>query len=273
MDMIKKNKLLLGYAAIAVLVAVALYFALNGAFSTSAKVSVKKILVSSAHMDEFLESDELPDFAALVDVKVKKRYFFEFIYRHAEDANDKIAKTADKLSDLHENKDYASDHDWIVETSIRYKIPTEDSTDAELIARLLKRAQPIPPSLVLAQAANESAWGTSRFATKANNLFGQWCFSKGCGLVPKQRNDGATHEVRVFDSPAKSVAGYIHNLNTSNAYKGLRDIRAKNKDADGVDLAAGLKSYSERGDEYVKEIRGMINFNKLGVYDDRYTAE
>ena len=283
MEFIKKQKRMLVYASIALLVAVALYFALNGALITSPQASVKKItttkgnsdkiLVSFANMDEFLESDELPDFAALADVKVKKRYFFEFVYRHAEDANDKIATITDKLSDLHESKDFDSEHDWIVDTSKRYKIPTEGATDTELVARLMKRAQPIPPSLVLAQAANESAWGTSRFAKKANNLFGQWCFTKGCGLVPKQRNGGAIHEVKTFDSPSKSVAAYIHNLNTGRAYQPLRDIRAKNKDADGVDLAAGLESYSERGDEYVKEIRSMIKFNKLGVFDERYTTD
>ena len=41
------------------------------------------------------------------------------------------------------------------------------------------------------QAANESAWGTSRFARIGLNFFGQWCYSKGCGMVPKRRNTGA----------------------------------------------------------------------------------
>ena len=35
----------------------------------------------------------------------------------------------------------------------------------------------------------------------------------------------------------------------------------------GYDLAAGLVKYSERGQEYVKEIRAMIRYNKLAKYD------
>ena len=58
----------------------------------------------------------------------------------------------------------------------------------------------LPPSLVLAQAANESNWGRSRFAEDFNNYFGIWCFVKGCGTVPKQRNENANHEVANFNS-------------------------------------------------------------------------
>ncbi|MCK5702619.1 MAG: glucosaminidase domain-containing protein, partial [Cyclobacteriaceae bacterium] len=43
---------------------------------------------------------------------------------------------------------------------------------------LLKRLQPPPVSLVLAQAALESGWGSSRFFKEANNVFGIWSFSK-----------------------------------------------------------------------------------------------
>jgi Bax protein len=123
----------------------------------------------------------------------------------------------------------------------------------------------------MAQSANESAWGTSRFARKGNNFFGQWCFRKGCGLVPKQRDANKTHEVAAFDSPEESVKMYIRNLNSNSAYKSLRDLRAKlrraNKPVTGHALAAGLKHYSERGLEYVKELREMISFNKLARYD------
>ncbi len=37
-------------------------------------------------------------------------------------------------------------------------------TDEIMLAELLKRVDVIPEALVLMQAANESAWGTSRFA-------------------------------------------------------------------------------------------------------------
>jgi len=113
----------------------------------------------------------------------------------------------------------------------------------------------IPPSLALAQAANESAWGTSRFARQAHNYYGQWCFEKGCGIVPDRRDANKSHEVAAFDSPRESVARYLHNLNSNSA------------PVTGIALAAGLGKYSERGADYISELRSMIEFNKLSKYD------
>jgi len=56
----------------------------------------------------------------------------------------------------------------------------------------------------------------------------------------------------------------------------LRDIRlkARNRDdiASGPSLAAGLLGYSERGEDYVEEIRNMIRHNNLDYYDDDFQA-
>ena len=64
---------------------------------------------------------------------------------------------------------------------------------------------------------------------------------------------------------------YIRNLNSNSAYKPLRDVRAQlrqlNKPVTGHALAAGLNRYSERGLEYVSELRAMIEYNKLARYD------
>ena len=41
----------------------------------------------------------------------------------------------------------------------------------------------------------------------------------------------------------------------------------------GINLAAGLEGYSERGHEYIKEIRSMIRFNKLDQLDPGVLAD
>jgi len=126
-------------------------------------------------------------------------------------------------------------------------------------------------SLALAQAANESAWGTSRFAREGNNYFGQWCFEPGCGLVPENRASGKTHEVARFSSPAESVKAYIENLNSNSAYEALRSQRAKQGESSspigGMALSNGLLNYSERGQDYVHDIQGLIQNNQLEKYD------
>ena len=109
-------------------------------------------------------------------------------------------------------------------------------------------------------------WGNSRFARQANNYFGQWCFTKDCGLVPLRRSAGARHEVQYFASVDLSVRAYIHNLNTSASYKLLRNLRhslrRQHKPLDAEFLAMGLKDYSERGMDYVRIIQGMIRSNQ-----------
>jgi len=137
--------------------------------------------------------------------------------------------------------------------------------------QLLQRVDEVPVALVLAQAANESGWGTSRFVRQANNLFGHWTFRPEQGLVPLQRDDGKKHRVRIFPSLRSSVRAYLFNLNTGRAYLRLRQLRAilrdNNQLLDGEHLAAGLINYSERGKDYVEEIRDLIRSNHLTHFE------
>lgn len=148
---------------------------------------------------------------------------------------------------------------------------TGDINEADLQQKLLRRLDQLPPSLVLAQAAIESGWGTSRFAQQGNSLFGQWSYQKNSGLVPDARDEGASHMVRAFDSIQESVRAYMRNLNTHAAYRELRQMRAamrdKDQPLDSSALAHGLVRYSQRGEAYVEEVKTIIRGNKLTQYD------
>ncbi len=142
--------------------------------------------------------------------------------------------------------------------------------DPATLQELMLRVDAIPPALALAQAANESAWGTSRFSREANNLFGEWTYVATDGLVPKKRDPDKKHFVRKFESLQASIASYMNNLNRGHAYDKFRSIRAEmrksNRPLSARKLAAGLVRYSERGEHYVKEIQRMIRHNKLDQY-------
>ena len=154
---------------------------------------------------------------------------------------------------------------WLDRLASRYK------TKPDRLDILIKRVDVIPTSLALAQAAIESGWGTSRFATQGNAIFGQWTTAGGRGMVPAGREEGLTHKIRTFDRLSESVTAYILNLNTHRAYRGLRALRqeARNKGArpDGMRLAAGLEPYSEKGEEYIDLLRGIIRVNRLLPFD------
>ena len=139
------------------------------------------------------------------------------------------------------------------------------------LKELDKRIGQIPESLALAQAAKESGWGTSRFSKQANNLFGQWCFTKGCGIIPARRSEGMTHEIRKFNSVGDAIEAYVKNLNTHRAYSSLREKRysllKEGKSPSGSELAITLTEYSERGAIYGEEVASLIRYNKLEAYD------
>jgi uncharacterized FlgJ-related protein len=143
--------------------------------------------------------------------------------------------------------------------------------------QLLVKVDVMPPTLVLAQAAEESGWGTSRFTSEGNAFFGQWDFS-GRGMIPKQqRKELGNYGLARFVSPLASVEGYIFNINTNRAYQKLRNLRAEsrkqNKKISGIELAVTLDKYSERGQAYIDSIISMIRYNKLQQVDEAYLSD
>jgi len=216
----------------------------------------------------------LPDFAKIANSQEKKQQFFSFLYPMVVHINEAVLHEREKIIILQNTNNLSSnDEAYLHSIAKKYRVNTSKGFNSVFFTDMLIKIDRIPPSLVLAQAANESAWGTSRFATKGNNLFGQWCFSKGCGVVPEQRNDDASHEVSKFDSVFDSIESYVLNLNRHTEYKQLRairhEIRSTNKPVSGEKLANGLEGYSERGLEYVNEIQSMIRFNNLSSLDTK----
>ncbi len=216
-----------------------------------------------------------PDFAAIEDVNEKKDTFFSYLRPSINIENKRITKERaflTKLSEAGLNNVDSEDASYAKRLGKLYSLPVPSSgLDDAWLKEMLNRVNVLPEALVLTQAANESAWGTSRFATKANNYFGHWCYTKGCGLVPLQRNEGSSHEVATFSSSQESVHRYFMNLNRNRAYADLRAIRAKLA-AQGDDLLTtetateltnGLLKYSERGSDYVTDLQAMIRHNEV----------
>lgn len=137
---------------------------------------------------------------------------------------------------------------------------------------LLRRLDIVAPSLALAQAALETGWGVSRFADVGNALYGQWTWGEE-GIKPMQQRSGkGNYLIKSFSTPEDSIIDYMHNLNTHNAYKKLRDRRAQLREQGmpitGKPLAETLVNYSERGSAYAKDLVSMIRHNKLYYADE-----
>lgn len=228
------------------------------------KVEVVKVVEKPLH------NVRLPDFASIRDVKEKKRRFFAFIKPAVLAENEEILALRTEVQRLIaqltlEQPLSEQEHAFIADLSKQYRVSKKFSLLRKLYELQLK-VDVIPPALVLVQAANESAWGTSRFARIGLNFFGVWCYKKGCGMVPNGRNVGAKHEVAAYSSVEQGVARYLKNINTNSAYMVFRTIRGQLREQEQPlapeILATGLIPYSERGTDYVLELTEMIRHNQ-----------
>jgi len=246
------------------------------AFATlGASLSMAETPSTHNHLEPVLiktttPNQSLPDFSKYKDVKQKKTAFFNYLLPYINQSNSAILKQRRYIKSLNFNQLSDSDKANIQVLIKRYRFKYTDITP-QTKKTLLKKVDVIPPSLALAQAANETAWGSSRFAKKALNFYGQWCFKQGCGLVPLRRPQGEYHEVKIFNTPLESVKSYMLMLNSHPAFKPLRDTRwqasAHNQPINGLLLAHGLKDYSARKEVYVNAIASMIRTNKLVKFD------
>jgi len=213
-----------------------------------------------------------------IPVELKKTIFFQLtiplILRSNElllDERKKLVLLAKKFNNLTKEESV-----WLGALAKRYKlIKSEDEIlDRTKVDELLLRLNIIPPSLALAQAAEESGWGTSRFAMLGNSLFGQWDFS-GKGMAPaQQRKELGNYGLARFETPLHAVQSYMLNLNTHRAYRRLREKRAQMQASGekirGYELAETLDRYSERRYAYVESLHAMMHYNHLWAADDAY---
>ena len=206
------------------------------------------------------------DLKALGNTKDKRDLFIRILLPLVLDENNKIIDDRKKLFKiLSKNFNTAGERVWLKRRFKEYKIDDQD------LSKLKMRMDIIPVSIAIAQAANESGWGTSRFALEGNALFGQWTWSKK-GLSPKNQDSNTTHKVLQFQILKASVKAYKNNLNTHNAYKEFREERAKIREKDnvinGLLLVKYLKNYASIGEKYTAILADIIRKNSLTDFDN-----
>lgn len=219
-----------------------------------------------------------------VTVLTKKRIFFRALAPLALRSNELILRDRSRVVELGKQLTASGelsgdDHAWLGQLAVRYGVVKDEGAviDRKALDELMVRVDVVPVSLVLSQCAEESGWGTSRFAAEGNALFGQWSWG-GKGIKPEQQREGmGDYRIAAFESPLGSVMAYMMNLNTHAAYAALRarraQMRADGKRISGWDLAETLDKYSERGAAYVDSLHGIMRVNKLDPADDAFLGD
>lgn len=258
-------------------------------YPVPARVELRKVKVASvAHMEQLFDSldytwppasgksvpriaiETLPaDLQDVADPARRKSLFFRALLPILLAENDHIRQERGYALHLLEKGVPAAgtpERQWLDERVTRYRI----RGSLEFVAvrhQLLRRLDVVPTSLALAQAASESGWGVSRFAQEGNNLFGHVTSNEKQGMLPAARPAGIGYAMRTFPSVRESVRAYVSNLNSSRVYSDLWHLRERMRSSaellDPVILAGGLLAYSERGQDYIEDIRIIMRNNRL----------
>lgn len=137
----------------------------------------------------------------------------------------------------------------------------------------IPKEKQIPSELIVAQAVIETAWGKSRIADEANNLFGirTWNQKEKHLLLMPDSIDPAFKTVwpgwgvRVYETKCDSVKDYMRIINEVFAYAEFREMRGDGE-TDALVLARTLKRWAAE-DHYTDLIEDVIKYNLRGKYD------
>jgi len=213
-------------------------------------------LLSSVHFAKELEKYSIEKLSKHMSVKEKKKRFFALVAPAVESVYKEL------FEQYHSVKKDISNHSnaqKIAALKKKYKV----KTDRELLIAL----KPHPISITLAQAALESAWGTSRFFTKANNIFGVHGLSSRGSIPAGIKKNGRTVWVRKYKTLDDAIMDYYRMLSTVPAYKKFKRLNYEDKSV--YKIVEGLIHYSERGNAYIKSIKSVIRHNNLTKYDTK----
>lgn len=146
----------------------------------------------------------------------------------------------------------------IEELKIKYEVITEEE--------LLIALKPHPISITLAQAALESAWGSSRFFKEANNIFGVWSFNENEPRIAANiKRDEKTIYLKKFETLEEAIRQYYNMISSKKIYF---DFKKENYYSNTpLSIVQKLTSYSEQGEEYTKKVISVIKYNKFTQYD------
>ena len=141
----------------------------------------------------------LPDFSSYGQTGEMKAAFIEYLTPVVEYHNEQILSKRKRLEWIQKSMALGkspsySEAKWIRLLADRYDVEWNENQLPAVMQALLEKVDIVPVQLAVVQAAKESSWGRSRYAVEVNNIFGEWCYRKGCGIVPKERSEGAESE-------------------------------------------------------------------------------
>lgn len=251
-------------------------FFLNQPICKSIK-GINIIVCKSASVDSILAIEDsivtpvlyqkVPD---LRDLHYKERMvkFVDMMLPSVLMAREKMIKKREKILEIKSKIEFGK---GLLSDSIYIK-SVQKEYESENVEEVIKRLYPHPVSIIIAQAAIESGWATSRFCREANNIYGIWSYNSSERRIKAGKSRKGTNiYLRKYDSLFESVYDYLQTIAKVYAYKGFRERRLTSNNP--YQLIWYLSNYSEKRYEYVRMLRNLIEFNDLTKYDNYSLAK
>ncbi len=207
------------------------------------------------------------DFKSIYSSSLRKNLFIKVALPLIVRENENLISQNIKIEKLNNKFNFIKRREavWLSKKIEEYEVKNNS------IDELLMKIDAIPVSIALSQAAVESGWGTSRFASEGNALFGQYIWGNGEGIIPEERSDSEIHKIKSFKNLKSSVSSYMKNLNSNYHYDEFRlnrfVMRKNGIKLDGIELSQYLYNYStDQG--YPEKIKLIIQSNDLDDFDD-----
>lgn len=191
-----------------------------------------------------------------MSVKEKKQRFFALVGPVVMKVHKELEK---RFNDVNKTLAQGKTTPKIKHLKKIYKV----KTDRDLLLAL----KPHPASITIAQAAMESAWGTSRFFVEANNIFGVWAKTDKVPRIAASVKRGGKHTIwlRKYHTLEAAVRSYYGMMGRNPVFQEFREVRYKTENP--YEIVKKLDKYSEMGEAYTNEIANVIRYNKLERYD------
>ena len=197
-------------------------------------------------------------------IKEKKQKFFNMLLPSVLVASHGLDQTKEKLKTISErinNGKNINESDSIF-LKTQLKSWKAKNIDELINVKLVTR----PTSIMLAQAALETGWGSSRFFVHANNTFGVWSFNPNESRIQALENrSGEPVYVKKYDNLSQSIIDY-YKVIARGPYSEYRDSRLESDDP--FEMVNYLFRYSEIGQEYIDRLKSVMRKSNLVQYDD-----
>ena len=213
--------------------------------------------------------------------EVRPALFYEMMLPVILKANETLAVERDQVMKLKREFDETGDltkqsMDELREWIKRYDVKPSDDLDT-LFNALIPRVDGVTPTLLLTMAAQDSGFGTSRYAREYNAVFNQRDWNDKGAVPDEAQKEGPQYRIKIFDSLYDAVISQIHYLNTNGYFENYRIARAKyrrsNNPMRGYSIAHLLINFPYKPFKYPDIIKHLILQYELTPLDSRVLTD